>query len=217
MGNAQRNASKDWHGVLGVRKTASMKEITTTYYELAKVHHPDHGGDQATFLQIHKAYRELKKVVLNVEEFVEAELSNRAIPEDAVQMMGDNEDKYWIGKKKKIQDLLGEQKFAVKGKGDAWSGFLYRVREAPHMTDGFSEFYCLYLHGCYYSSKMMETVLEVIDFMADKTYYFLLITIDGIYKQIYIGRDISINYNNCSLSVQPLVEEIKEDMQYYLE
>ena len=34
-----------------------------------------------------------------------------------------------------------------------------------------SEFYCLYLHGCYYSSKMMETVLEVIDFMADKTYY----------------------------------------------
>ena len=28
----------------------------------------------------------------------------------------DNEDKYWIGKKKKIQDLLGEQKFAVKGK-----------------------------------------------------------------------------------------------------
>ena len=46
---------------------------------------------------------------------------------------------------------------------------------------------------------------------------FLLITIDGIYKQIYIGRDIPINYNNCSLSVQPLVEEIKEDMQYYLE
>ena len=46
---------------------------------------------------------------------------------------------------------------------------------------------------------------------------FLLITIDGIYKQIYIGRDIPINYNHCSLSVQPLVEEIKEDMQYYLE
>ena len=31
-----------------------FSEITTTYYELAKVHHPDHGGDQATFLQIHK-------------------------------------------------------------------------------------------------------------------------------------------------------------------
>merc|ERR1719495_127772 len=103
--NLQRNASKDWHSVLGVRKTASMKEITTTYYELAKIHHPDHGGDQATFL--------------NIEEFVEAELSNRSIPEDAIQMMGDNEDKYCIGKKKKIQDLLGEQKFAVKGKGDA--------------------------------------------------------------------------------------------------
>ena len=32
--------------VLGVRKTASMKEITTSYYELAQEHHPDHGGDQ---------------------------------------------------------------------------------------------------------------------------------------------------------------------------
>ena len=77
-------------------------------------------------------------------------------------------DAYWLGKTKKIRDLLGrwsskvlffsrifskidhfsgEQKFAVKGKGDAWSGFLYRIREAPHMTDGFCEFYCLYLQG----------------------------------------------------------------------
>ena len=36
------------------RKIIFHSEITTTYYELAKVHHPDHGGDQATFLQIHK-------------------------------------------------------------------------------------------------------------------------------------------------------------------
>ena len=35
-------------------KEKLFSEITTTYYELAKVHHPDHGGDQATFLQIHK-------------------------------------------------------------------------------------------------------------------------------------------------------------------
>ena len=35
-------------------KITTFSEITTTYYELAKVHHPDHGGDQATFLQIHK-------------------------------------------------------------------------------------------------------------------------------------------------------------------
>ena len=39
------------------------------------------------------------------------------------------------------------------------------------MTDGFSEFYCLYLHGAYYCQKSNETVLEVIDFMIDKTYF----------------------------------------------
>ena len=39
---------------LAVDSKNAFLEITTTYYELAKVHHPDHGGDQATFLQIHK-------------------------------------------------------------------------------------------------------------------------------------------------------------------
>jgi len=55
--------------------------------------------------------------------------------------------------------------------GDPWSGFLYRVQEAPHMTDGFSEFYCLYLHASYYSKALNTTVLEVIDYMVDKTYF----------------------------------------------
>ena len=40
----------------GQEKIIFHSEITTTYYELAKVHHPDHGGDQATFLQIHKGF-----------------------------------------------------------------------------------------------------------------------------------------------------------------
>merc|ERR1711990_412049 len=239
----QRNSqtateNKNWHGVLGVRKNASLKEITTTYYELAKEHHPDHGGDQAIFLKIHKAYRELRKVTLDVDDIYDCELSTRPVPADAVQLMGSKDDPYWIGKKKKIKDLLGEQKFATKGKGDPWSGFLYRVREAPHMTDGFSEFYCLYLHGAHYSHKMGETVLEVVDFMVDKTYYihmneklaskydysfddddddFVLISLDGIYKQIYIGRDIPVNFEKFSLSTQPLIEEIQEDFTYYLE
>ena len=55
--------------------------------------------------------------------------------------------------------------------GDPWSGFLYRVQEAPHMTDGFSEFYCLYLHASYYSKALNTTILEVIDYMVDKTYF----------------------------------------------
>ena len=56
-------------------------------------------------------------------------------------------------------------------KGDPWSGFLYRIRETPHLTDGFTEFYCLYTHAAYYSQKMNSTIFEVIDFMIDKTYF----------------------------------------------
>ena len=46
---------------------------------MAKKHHPDHGGDEAEFLKIHKAYRELKKIVKGSTDecFVEAELTNR--------------------------------------------------------------------------------------------------------------------------------------------
>ena len=43
------------------------------------------------------------------------------------------------------------------------------LANSPHMTDGFTEFFCLYLYGVYTIDG--ATVLEVIDFMIDKTYY----------------------------------------------
>ena len=60
-------------------KFLSHIEITTNYFDLAKKHHPDHGGEEAEFLKIHKAYRELKKIVKGSTDdcFVEAELTNR--------------------------------------------------------------------------------------------------------------------------------------------
>jgi len=238
LSQTRRHASTNWHQVLGVRKTASMKEITTSYYELAQKHHPDHGGDQATFMRFHKAYKELKKGMSSVDIIADAELSNRAVPTDSVIILGSISDPYWTGKSRKIRELLGEQKFAVKGKGDAWGGFLSRIMEAPHMTDGYTEFYCLYLQSAHYCQRTNETVLEVVDFMSDKTYYihldekqaehyefdfddeeddYLLISLDGIYKQIYVGRDMPIDYEHCARSTQPLIREIKEDFQYYLE
>ncbi|CAG5102475.1 Oidioi.mRNA.OKI2018_I69.chr1.g319.t1.cds [Oikopleura dioica] len=230
----------EFYKVLNVSKSSSLKEIATSYFDLAKQHHPDHGGEEEVFRAIHKAYRELKKVHKGgAIDFVEAELSNRVPPEDAKLIFGDeDEGSYWEKKKAKIRALLGEQKFAIKGKGDPWSGFLYRVQEAPHMTDGFSEFYCLYLHAAYNSQALNTTILEVIDYMVDKTYFihldekkadkyeydwndddddFILISLDGIYKQIYIGRDMPIEYGRTSLSLQPIISEVVEDFQYYLE
>ena len=54
------------------------------------------------------------------------------------------------------------------------------------------------------------------DFEDDDDDY-ILITLDGIYKQVYIGRDIPICFEKSSLSVQPLVAEIVDDIQYFLE
>ena len=39
-------------------------------------------------MKIHKAYKELKKTVLQTDEIADAELSNRPVPTESVQMMG---------------------------------------------------------------------------------------------------------------------------------
>ena len=38
----------------------SFSEIRSSYYQLAKIHHPDHGGCQNIFLKIHSAYKNLR-------------------------------------------------------------------------------------------------------------------------------------------------------------
>lgn len=46
----------DHYSILGVPKTASQDEIKKAYRKLASKHHPDRGGDTATFQNIQSAY-----------------------------------------------------------------------------------------------------------------------------------------------------------------
>lgn len=48
--------AKMWWEVLNVARTASDEEIRRAYINLAKVHHPDRGGDAVLFDQLQKAY-----------------------------------------------------------------------------------------------------------------------------------------------------------------
>jgi DnaJ-class molecular chaperone len=45
----------DYYEILGVSKTASQEEIKQAYRKLAKIHHPDKGGDAETFKKIQTA------------------------------------------------------------------------------------------------------------------------------------------------------------------
>jgi hypothetical protein len=47
------------HAILGVRADASADEIRRRYRELAKVCHPDAGGDPASFIRLQQAYQQL--------------------------------------------------------------------------------------------------------------------------------------------------------------
>lgn len=47
-----------WYEILGVNQNATKGEIINAYKALAKVHHPDTGGDSATFVRLRKAYEE---------------------------------------------------------------------------------------------------------------------------------------------------------------
>lgn len=46
----------DYYQTLGVGKTASQDDIKKAYRKLAAKHHPDRGGDTATFQSIAQAY-----------------------------------------------------------------------------------------------------------------------------------------------------------------
>ena len=50
---------KDYYKILGVSKKASASAIKKAYYNLARKHHPDKGGDEEKFKEINEAYQVL--------------------------------------------------------------------------------------------------------------------------------------------------------------
>lgn len=61
MGGGQEEEvdSDKYYGLLGCKKTATANEIKKAYRKQAMRHHPDKGGDEATFKEISKAYEVL--------------------------------------------------------------------------------------------------------------------------------------------------------------
>lgn len=49
----------DYYATLGLHRTATRGQILKAFRGLAKVHHPDHGGDADQFASIVLAYRVL--------------------------------------------------------------------------------------------------------------------------------------------------------------
>ena len=48
----------NWYEILGVNRDADKLTIINAFKALAKVHHPDSGGDSKTFVRLRKAYEE---------------------------------------------------------------------------------------------------------------------------------------------------------------
>merc|ERR1712063_119828 len=88
--------------ILGVTKNASLKEIRSSYYQLAKIHHPDHGGCQNIFLKIHAAYKNLRANVCD-SDAVDVELSTKRPVNYKTILGGDSrseiDENLWLTKK----------------------------------------------------------------------------------------------------------------------
>jgi DnaJ-domain-containing protein 1 len=54
-----QHVPKSPHDILGIPSNATVAQIKAAYRELAKIHHPDKGGDASMFADIAKAYRSL--------------------------------------------------------------------------------------------------------------------------------------------------------------
>ena len=48
--------------LLGLSPSASWTEVQTAYRRKAKVHHPDHGGDEDAMRALNEAYQTLKRM-----------------------------------------------------------------------------------------------------------------------------------------------------------
>ena len=48
--------------MLGLSPSASWREVEKAYRQKAKLHHPDHGGDEDTMRALNEAYMRLKRL-----------------------------------------------------------------------------------------------------------------------------------------------------------
>lgn len=55
------SGGRDWWEVLGIPKMATVPEIRNAYLALARIHHPDNGGDPEDFKRIRAAYDEARR------------------------------------------------------------------------------------------------------------------------------------------------------------
>lgn len=54
----EQTSAKQWWEVLGVSRTASKQDVVFAYRNLAKIHHPDLGGNSSMFSDISEAYQQ---------------------------------------------------------------------------------------------------------------------------------------------------------------
>lgn len=60
----EQTSAQQWWEVLGVSKTACKQDISAAYRNLAKIYHPDAGGNSSMFNALNEAYKEgLKKSI----------------------------------------------------------------------------------------------------------------------------------------------------------
>jgi len=71
--------------------------------------------------------------------------------------------------------------------------------------------------GITYFIHLEEKLSNSYRYYIDDEDYYILVTLDGIDKQIYIGNDIPISYGNLSFTIQPLIYDIVDELKYFLE
>ena len=129
-----------------------------SYMHLAKTHHPDYGGDVEQFRIINEAYRNMKKQYHIGKMLREVQLVTEPVLSDIFILGHDSEEnENWINKRDKISALFATHAIHSQGTGqagrDEFADFELRLLQAPHLTDGFISFYCLYLQSISHSIK----------------------------------------------------------------
>jgi len=59
--SSSSTVSEICYKMLGISPSAPWSEVERAYRQKAKIHHPDHGGDEDTMRALNDAYRQIKQ------------------------------------------------------------------------------------------------------------------------------------------------------------
>jgi len=179
---------KTLYQILGVRKNASAADLKKAHRDLARLHHPDLGGNPEKFMEIDRAYKTLR------------DKTRRKLYDET----GEIDSKSVLSEMDQMRSIMGHVYSQMLSNGSAFDGRisvidLFRKVMKQNRTD-FREKLASYKD----INTKLEDVMETISYEGEKENIFARITADHIAKNQITIDELRHNIKIAGLALDEL-------------